>query len=109
MIHKQSIPCLRCNAKPENFPPPDFPDDQYLRNAFQSLQLVVDSNTYSMDVRFTARLYQHAFAPTADGEELEWESLESWKDLYLYYLLFSAIPLFEATLPPAFRFETQTM
>eukprot|EP01036_Dinobryon_divergens_P037440 gene37440-48974_t len=103
------IPCLRCNAEPEELPPPDFPDDQYLRNAFQSLQLVVGSNTYSMDVRFTARLYQHAFAPTADGEELEWESLESWKDLDLYYLLFTAIPLLEATLPPAFRFETQTM
>lgn len=90
-----------------NFPDDqEFPDDLYLRHASHSLQLVVDNDQMFMRTRLLARVYQRAFIETDD---LDWDSLEHWRDPELYRLLQFSIPWFEQHLRPSFRFETQTM
>lgn len=84
----------------------DLPDDSFLRNAVLSLELLVEGNGCSWDLRHLVHKYQHALV---NDDTLEWESLETWRDLDLYRLLRTSIPLLDERLPPSFRHETQTM
>lgn len=101
----------------------DLPDDSFLRNAVLSLELLVEGNGCSCpegaselrlseapsdqsDLRHLVHKYQYALV---NDDTLEWESLETWRDLDLYRLLRTSIPLLDERLPPSFRHETQTM
>lgn len=94
----------------------DLPDDSFLRNAVLSLELLVEGNGCSwvlkghsvsvLRLRHLVHKYQHALV---NDDTLEWESLETWRDLDLYRLLRTSIPLLDERLPPSFRHETQTM
>jgi hypothetical protein len=97
-------PCFCAAAESKEL---EMPNDSFLLNASKSLQMIVESDNFSSDIRFMARLYQHAFV--INGVDQEWESLESWNDIILYQLLEISIPLIEELLPVQFKYETQTM
>ena len=57
-------------------------------------------------MRFTARLYQHAFDC---GDDLEWDDLKSWNDQTLYRTLLISLPIYQNNTPPRINYIIESM
>lgn len=97
-------PCMICaSGEAKEYPELELPDDGYMRYAAKSLEMLASNSSYSLSLRFEARLYQHSL-----GVDEIWEDIDK-SDPRLFRILQLSLPLYQRTIPPRYSFEIASM